>query len=443
MPNIKYSAHVYYIILGILVFHDIISKKNNILLIISPMVIAFFYILMSSASGAYFIPRGYGFIDDYYHIIQQSDYYSLICFVIILCLIIIYEIGLYVHEKYVVHINFKNFKKDTSLFLILFLLSFSVMIGWLDIDLSLLGASDNKIVTPFQYAIFIPLLTYVIIENNSLKKNFVSLAVILILLIFSYDSKRDILMMFIGILSLNYIVNNDILFINKEINQFKVKHLLYAFPLFLIFFFIILYSSVGRGYGSYNVSSFFKIIQFSFIYITEDIFIDALMSNLEINHSYGNLVNSIDMFFNGEYKLLYGSTIFKFLFIPLPRYLVDFKPDSFVHIYTSLYDPLLRSQGSSRPVIFIGEFLWNFSYLFLPALILFSYFINRFFVKMLSYLSAGNINFAFLSILYLYITFIQYVRGGGTDLWVSYYLLSIPLLVFVNILFKTKFRFNL
>lgn len=170
-----------------------------------------------------------------------------------------------------------------------------------------------------------------------------------------------------------------------------------------------------------------EAVQYIPDYLQSDFATDALINNFELNTVYGNGSNALDYVYSEKVDLLYGSTFMKFLFIPLPRSVFPDKPKSMIDIYTTIYTPTFRKEGGSLPVILYSEAFWNFHLFGLLFLYLLYRFFDNMYRKMCLNLTNGNITILSIFLIYLYITFIQVVRGSGFDIWILYPILSIPI----------------
>lgn len=431
----QYSFLVYIIqlILFFLKSRNAVSKSS---LFLTPSFLTLVYLCLNFALGEYVVSRHYGFSDLYYKAIQGSKNLNWVTAYFLACNLVVYlAIPRHLREggrpvkKTAVPAAKWGLAGNTSAYIIISCIAL-LLLGFVSIDLSVLGGSGNFSYV-FQVAIAIPLCFILSIE----KKNYRWPLFILILAFFMaghFGSKREILYIFLLILLAEVVMGTIRL-------NFSVKKIVSFSILGAVIFYIIIISSILRGYGNYNVKNIFDANDYVSVYVNEDYFMDALVSNLEINAVYGNSANAANYVFTGKTDLLIGSTFLKVLFVPVPRSAFPEKPKSMVDIYTSKFMPALRRDGGSLPVVLYTELLWNFHVLGLPLLFIF----YRYFNKLCNavFLQLGNrvLSFRNMSVVFLYVTFIQFVRGSGMDMWLLYYFLSIPSLLILEYLLKGKY----
>ena len=295
------------------------------------------------------------------------------------------------------------------------------------INLAFLGGSGNFSYV-FQVAIAIPLCFMLAMEGKSYRWP-LYLLLIGLFLAGHFDSKREILFIFI-LIFLGEVVRGWI----KLDLTFK-KWILFA-SMGVGVFYIIILSSLLRGYGGYNIKGVWDATKYVSVYMHEDYFKDAVVSNLEISAVYGNSANGAGYVFDGHTKLLQGSTFIKVLFIPIPRSVYPNKPKSMVDIYTARFVPAFRRDGGSLPIVLYSEVLWNFHLLGLPILFLFYRWFNRWCYTAFSQLRQGVLSFRNMSAVFLFITFIQFVRGAGMDVWLLYYFIAMPFIWLLHYILK-------
>ncbi|SEL48558.1 hypothetical protein SAMN04488505_102377 [Chitinophaga rupis] len=430
-------SFVFYIIQLILFFLNSRHAVSKSSLFLSPSFLTLVYLCLNFALGEYMVSRHYGFSDLYYKAIQDSKNLNWVTAYFLLCNIVVYlAIPVHLREgrmtvkatavpaaaKWVLVNN-------TGAYLIISCIALLIL-GFISIDLSVLGGSGNFSYV-FQVAIAIPLCFILSIEKRSYRWPLF----VLILAFFMaghFGSKREILYIFLLILLAEVIMGNIRL-------NFSVRRIILFSVLGAVIFYIIIISSILRGYGNYNVKNIFDANDYVSVYMREDYFMDALVSNLEVNAVYGNSANAANYVFAGKTDLLNGSTFLKVLFIPVPRSAFPEKPKSMVDIYTARFMPALRRDGGSLPVILYTELLWNFHFLGLPLLFFFYRYFNKLCSAAFLQLKNGMLSFRNMSIVFLYVTFIQFVRGSGMDMWLLYYLLSIPSLLILEYLLKAKY----
>jgi len=254
---------------------------------------------------------------------------------------------------------------------------------------------------------------------------------ILISIIGNFEDKRQIFFILILIIFFEFIRKK------YEIN-FRFKKILFSLALILLFTYIILVSSLLRGYGQYNVDNPVDATFFIGKYLNSNNIKNTLTANFELSSAYGNTSNAVDYVYKGEVDYLYGYTFIKFLFIPIPRQVFPGKPRSMIDIYTTRFAPNFRAIGGSYPVIIYSESFWNFSLFgFLFLYILFRFF-NKIYLKVVYYIKTSNLSVKSIFLTYLYITFIQVIRGSGLEIWLVYGVISIPFVFLLVKIMKLK-----
>lgn len=430
-------SFLFFIIQLALFFLNSRHAVNKSLLFLSPSFITLIYLCLNFTLGEYVVSRHYGLSDLYYKAIQGSKNLNWITAYFLSCNMVVYlaipqrlrEGDLPVKTTAAAPAAKWVLAGNTGAYLIMSCIALLIL-GFISIDLSVLGGNGNFSYV-FQVAIAIPLCFILSLE----KKSYRWPLFVLILAFFMaghFGSKREILYIFLLILLAEVIMGNIRL-------NFSARRIILFSVLGSVIFYIIIISSILRGYGNYNVKNIFDANDYVSVYIHEDYFMDALVSNLEVNAVYGNSVNAANYVFAGKTDLLQGSTFMKVLFIPVPRSAFPEKPKSMVDIYTARFMPALRRDGGSLPVILYTELLWNFHVLGLPLLFIFYKYFNKLCITVFLQLKNGVLSFRNMSVVFLYVTFIQFVRGSGMDMWLLYYFLSIPSLLILVYLLKGKY----
>src|SRR5690606_15480936 len=132
---------------------------------------------------------------------------------------------------------------------------------------------------------------------------------------------------------------------------------------------------------------------------------------------------------SNQVELTYGSTFLKFFFLPLPRSIFPYKPDSMIDIYTKKFMPEFRAEGGSYPIIIYSEVFWNFHILGLFFLYFIFRVLNNFYIKLIENVNRNVINVKTIFLLFMYVTLIQFVRGSGLEIWLLYGILTIPMAI--------------
>ena len=180
---------------------------------------------------------------------------------------------------------------------------------------------------------------------------------------------------------------------------------------------LIIAMSITRGYGDYEVNTFLSSFLFLLDYISSDMFISMFLNNIEVNYIYFHAVNSIEAVLSNKVDIELGATFIKFLFLPFPREIVTWKPDSAIHLYTMYYDPSIRDMGGSWPINIISELIWNFWLLAPVGATVLAWIFFRLEIALVT-TRLGKRSLMMVFYLFLYMNTIALARGSGFDLYV-------------------------
>jgi hypothetical protein len=408
--------------------------KSNIILIFVPSFICLFYSFFNLIFGSFAYAKnlgmGYGtsiFIGS----IENIQFITL--FFLLSNFILFYVTTLFfksfeapLSKKY----DVKIYKKK---YLISIIITLFLFFSFFNVKLDFLGGSGS-FSYPFVLILVIIYSCYVSFDKSRFRYLFY-LFFVGMSLISHYNSKREIFFILISILFFEVLTSDKI--------KLNIKSMLSFLLVIFLFSYIIIMSSIARGYGGYQIINFWDANSYIYDYITSDFFWDAYVNNLEVSYSYINSSRCIDLFIENE-NFLYGTTLFKILLLPFPRYILPEKLSSMVDVYTRIVAPAFRAKGGSLPVILYSELFANF---YLVGL-LFLYFIFKYLNKMYAkivYLHSNFVEhaqyrtltlFCFFIGVFLLVTIIQFFRGGGIDLYIIYPLISCPFLYFLLHIFK-------
>lgn len=378
-----------------------------------PSFFMLFYFLVNLVFGSYLAPREFGWNKAFMYELMMVENYNLIVSYIMLSNLALFWLCCIALKKMhsIVRVdsieNVCSVKKNIVIRSLLFAAVFGlVSIFW--------GFGKFAI----QMALVIAHLSDKSMQKSRLRI-FVYAFYLIMMLVFNYESKREIILILLVMLLIESVCR-DIHF------KFKLGSIFAFGALGVIFFVFILAASILRGYGGFESGSFIDAIAYIPSYMGSDGFIDGLTDNLEVSYNYAAAVIPIDYVLNGRIDYQYGLTLIKVLFMPIPREIFPMKPDSIIMIFTREYDPALWSVGGSYPVVFSSEIFLNFHFFGLPVFIGVIYFINSFFMGLLS---SKFGSFAFCCYVYLVVMFFILVRGSGLELYVLNFFLS--LLIFV------------
>lgn len=428
--NVQLYGFASYLIQLSFVFYLLIRKKNNHIFILSPSFITILYSSLTFGFGHYVVSRNIGFKEIYYlKFIEYENLWFITSFFLISNLIVFNAIPFQLFKTY--HYS-KNIFKTGPIKALLFL--------FILLTLNLFAERFPDL-GDFIY----PLKLTVIIFTSFLLRGFVLpvrlffyLIELFLIGLQHWDSKREILFVLIFLVFYEIIVNNICL-------RIKIKYLTSILGVMSLAFYIILVASISRGYGEYNVEGDpVKASSHVLDFLNSDVAIDAFAANFELSYGYGHSSNAVDIVYRNPIDLLFGSTLIKFIFIPIPRSVWEGKPRSIVDVYTSTFDPSFRNKGGSYPISFFSELFWNFHLFGLLVLFLVFNILNRAYFLMINKMNRNKTSTYLIFLTFMYTTFIQFIRGSGIELWLIYGIISIPftyiLVILKNLTCKYYFQ---
>ena len=395
----------------------------------SPFFITILYFNITIGLGQIALLNDIGFVKRYKYIWVNIEHIKEAIFVLIFFNLIISFIFSSNLKKIMFALNTPTQKlSSTNIRFIILSIAF-VCLSFVKIDLSLIGGVGN-----LNFPFPILLSTYIGLTVSKQKFNPITfcgiLLIIIIMMVNSFNNKREIIFVIISLFLPKLLAHNP------ETNYKKIfLTSLLALPFILL---IIVVSSIQRGYGSFQINSFWDTFVFIDDYLAlGPAFLSALAQNLELTFIAGDYFNAIDLFFRNKSPELYGETFFKGLFIGIPEDVLGVKPRSMIDIYTTMADPTLRTSiGQSYPVTLYPELLWNFSILFIIPLIIIYFFMDKvFMLAILCSKSRALLPLSSLSLVSL-ILFFSFIRGSGIDLFIIYLIVSLPLSVTLHLLYK-------
>lgn len=251
-----------------------------------------------------------------------------------------------------------------------------------------------------------------LIENYGYIRFFYYLIIILLFSIESVDSKREAIFLILPILFLEFVK------FGVKFNFLKI--MIGSVGVFCIFYLIIL-MSITRGYGSYKVSNMYEAMGYASDFVTSDVFIPSFLNNTEISYTYLHSNQAVEYIIEEPRLMTYGETLIKPFFIFIPRSIVDFKPQSSIHYYTSRFNPRFRAQGGSYPISLPAEFFWNFHFAGLFFFFILFIFIHLGYFKIINLIKEGEV-INYPHYLYGFLLYMSLIRGSGFDLFVIYFI---------------------
>jgi len=242
---------------------------------------------------------------------------------------------------------------------------------------------------------------------------------LLILLAFSFENKREIAM------TLFLVIFVEAYFSRAQL-RFRFVHIVGYVAAIAMFFGLILAASILRGYGDFEVKSAAEAVFLIPKYVSSDFFIDGITDNLELNYCYGTTITAMDHGLRGLVDFQYGASLAKWVFLPIPRDAIAYKPQSMMQLFTSEFMPEWWLAGGSLPVMFAADMFLNFHVFGLAAFALIWWGINELFVRIHT---VAFRSLAFYTCIFLVITVLMFARGSGIELWLMYFLFGLPVLL--------------
>lgn len=415
-----YNSYYFYTFQFLSFFFIILSNVKYAFQFLMPSIVMLFYLSFSFALGSKFVPLGYGFLTiDFIDSIKgmKSLKYSTFYWLNIFNILFLISLNGLNKQKKMEFMNGEKIKKNYISILILIIL--------------LLLVSNVKFFGTFGLQIGLIIVLCVCLKPFSRPIKIIFYILFLcIAVIFNHENKREILMIFmVSFFMFSY---TERLFFKINISNFITYSLI-----LLMFVGLILASSILRGYGSFEVESFVDALVHIPDYISADVFAYSIIDNFEISHTYPAAILPVEYIINGQLNVKYGSTLIKPLFLPFPREIITFKPDSVISIFTSFQAPEVFAVGGSFPVAFPSEVFVNFHlvsfFVFTVIVLLF----NNVYLSLFKYRITG---FRFKAYLSFVVLLFILIRGGGSDLLLISYLSSL-IVVIISSLNISKLRF--
>lgn len=410
---LMFNAYILYSLQFVLAASSIVYKMRYLHYFLLPSIFMLFYFLLNLTIGSFLAPRGFGWVKEFsFSLLEVKDYNIIVFYMLTINTILIYLSFVFLNKcNSVVGVN-----KSSLVFSSLNMESFfkAVLLFGMFLSVTILDVFAKF---AFQMAIIVVHVSTCSYRSFSLRL-MTYLFYILMMVSFNFDSKREVILVFL------YAFLAESILLNKEF-RIRFGTVLLFLTAIVLFFVLILTASILRGYGSYGATSFLDALIYIPDYISSDAFADSLTDNFEVAYNYAVSVIAMDFVMNGKIDYQYGLTLIKFIFLPISRELFDFKPESLIMIFTKTYDPAFYSIGGSYPVVFSSEMFVNFHYFGLVSFFAFMYMFNSFYISMLSH-KVGT--FKYLIYSYLVIMFFIVIRGSGLELYVLNFLAA--LLVF-------------
>lgn len=375
------------------------------------------YYLINQTLGSFLVPRGYGFNNWFEEYLVKIQNYNLIVAYLIVCNFLLFLVCLRTLKKLALFEPRANFEfgktKIWANILDVLKISFGAVL--------FLIISIANVFSLFSFQLSIILIVCSSLAHNKRTIRYLAYFVFLLLMIrFNFDNKREVV---ISLFSMIFLES----YYSRIQLQFSIKKLVIYISVICLFFSVIITSSILRGYGGFGADNFLTAVSYLPDYVESEIFIDGITDNLELNYSYGTSITAMNMIIEKDLPYQYGFTLMKLFFLPIPRSFISFKPESIMQMFTKKFHPTFWAEGGSLPVIVPVDMFLNFHCFGVFATGFLVFLVDLLFIEF-HLLKRRNI--FYFSFLFLFITVLAFARGSGIDLYIFYFIVSLPFLVF-------------
>lgn len=428
--TIRAYGFIFYFVQLFYATYILLKLENNYKYFFSPSFITILYISVTFGLGHLVVANDIGYNKIYYTRFLNYESISFITAYFLLCNIIVF-LTIPFKKLSSTSLIYKESKIEKKSFKIIFFFGLLIAFSFIGVDLSFIGGSGD-----FSYSIKLVLAIFLVFfcRPYNIKIRFLLYSLILFSIVVEhFESKREIFFILILFIFHEFVINRTTI-------KLAFKQVILYFLAIMFGFYIVVLSSIARGYGQFDSENVVDSAQFVVEYLKSESIYDALAANFELSYSYGNSSKAIDYVYSGQEDLLFGSTFFKIFFIPIPREIFPSKPRSMLDIYASIVSPSYRSnEGGSFPIVVYSELFWNFHLFGLPVLFLLFRYFNQKYIYILKKIMINELTFKSVFYISLYVTLIQFVRGSGIELWLLYALVAIPMTWFLTLINKIRY----
>ncbi|CAA0120745.1 Uncharacterised protein [BD1-7 clade bacterium] len=409
---VKSFSYVLFFLHAVVSFF-LLYPRGNTKIFFSPLAITIFYVDLSFALGAYAYHHGIVLMhtDNYVDYLAWTNtgyttFYMLMCGNVLLFLA-----GTWTPSSF----DYRHDVEKKVLAFALVSLCYSLPFFFMPLDASLFGGGSggNLAVIPKSITalMFIYYLAYF---RKKLRFPFYFL-ILIVFAISSAHSKREAIFLVFPILLLEALFNGLVL---------NFRSLVVGGVVFLLCVLLIIAMSIVRGYGGFSeVDGLFSALPHVAEYVISPLFLASFFNNIEVNYTYFHSMQALEYICDDSELLSYGSTIFKALFVFIPRAIWEGKPLSMISLYTGFHDPAFRASGGSYPVNLYSEAFWNFRIAGLAYILVVGLAVMTLYKKFIEALYSADLRVLPWA-LYVYMNFLTYVRGSGLDQYFAYGFLS-------------------
>ena len=423
IPNefLIYNSIYFYLFQIFLLIPILISKLKYVRNIFLPSFFVLFYFIVNQCLGSYLVPRGFGFNNWFEPYLAQVKNYNYITSYLLLSNYVLFVTCL-ISLKRTDRIDTNNFnyrsKKDKHLFV-------KLIFG----TLLFFGLSTLEFYSKFslQLIVLVIIVNYLVYNRFSLRI-LVYLFILSLMVIYNFENKREVIVVLFAIILIETLYSRILL-------KFNTKRLIAYFLVVATFILLIISSSILRGYGGFETNSFREAVILVPEYVKSEVFVDGITDNLELNYNYGTGTSAMNLIIEGELNYQFGLTLLKVFFLPIPRSIVKFKPESTMQMYTKKFNPSFWNEGGSLPVILPVDMFINFHLLG----VFFIYFLMRIFDNIfIKVLLFGPKYKYYFSALFFIVTILLFARGSGLELYILNYLFCLPIVLIFSVTKKLR-----
>jgi hypothetical protein len=418
LPNevLAWHSYVLYAVQMLTLLPFLLGAARELKNVFIPTFFVLAYYLVNLTFGSYLVPRGFGWHKQFEETVLAVDYYNIIVPFLLSANVILFlltratlrRLSGIEQQRDPVDLPASGASYPEWYSLLKAPLYFMAFL--------LVSAFDVFSAFSFQLAILVMHLTEPALRRRAYR--FAVCGVYLaILLAFSFENKREIAMVLFLVLFLEA-------YFSRARLSLRPLHLLGYVGAAAAFFGLILAASILRGYGAFEVKSAMQAVLLIPQYISSDIFIDGITDNLELNYSYGTTITAMDHGLRGLIDLQYGGSLIKWVYLPIPRDAIPFKPESIMQLFTSKFLPEWWRAGGSLPVMFAADMFLNFHVFGIAPFALVWWGINELYVRIHT---VAFRSVAYFSCIFAVITVLMFARGSGIELWLLYWLFALPL----------------
>ncbi len=239
--------------------------------------------------------------------------------------------------------------------------------------------------------------------------------IILTMAVDSVGSKRELFFALLAIMIVEFI------YYDKKIRM-TARNIIIGSTITVLASVYILAASIVRGYGQFGAETLSDAVEYVPLYAQSETFNEVVGNNFETPYHYATAVLSCNYLLTGKTPLVFGETLAKTFFIPIPRSLFNYKPRKMIDIFTTAHDPFFRAAGGSYPVSYFSEFFQNFHLFGFLLVIFFSVIFQKFFVLTIKKIRKRENKYLYFIPLFAF--YLQFVRGAGFESIIIYSLMA-------------------